>query len=198
MIEFIDVSLPPVLENLNFRVDKGEFLFLVGKTGAGKTTTLKLACFETLPKSGEVKVMGVSSKRISPKNRLIVLKKAGLFLEQPLFFEDASLVNNLLYVIGSNRSRALESLNIVGLLDKKDITPPKLSRGERDLLQIALLYAKKPILALIDDPTAFLEDRKWEIMELITGLHSFGTTIVMTSKDEEVLKRYPYRRIYLL
>ncbi len=198
MIEFIDVSLPPVLENLNFRVDKGEFLFLVGKTGAGKTTALKLACFETLPKSGEVKVMGVSSKRISPKNRLIVLKKAGLFLEQPLFFEDASLVNNLLYVIGSNRSRALESLNIVGLLDKKDITPPKLSRGERDLLQIAILYAKKPILALIDDPTAFLEDRKWEIMELITELHILGTTVFMTTKDEEVLKRYPYRRIYLL
>jgi len=198
MIEFIDVSLPPVLENFNFRVDKGEFLFLVGKTGAGKTTALKLACFKTLPKSGEVKVMGVSSKRISPQNRLIVLKKTGLFLEQPIFFEDASLVNNLLYVIGSNRSRALESLNIVGLLDKKDITPPKLSRGERDLLQIAILYAKKPILALIDEPTAFLEDRKWKIMELITELHILGTTVFMTTKDEEVLKRYPYRRIYLL
>lgn len=197
MIEFIDVSLPPILENLNFRVDKGEFLFIVGKTGAGKTTTLRLAYFETLPKTGEVIVMGVSSKKISLKNKLLVLKKMGLFLENPLFLEDTSLINTLLYVIESDRGKALESLNTVGLLDKSNIMPVELSRGERDLLQIALLYAKKPILALLDDPTAFLGDRKWKIMELITGLHSFGTTIVMTTKDEEVIERYPYRRIYL-
>ncbi len=197
MIEFIDVSLPPILENLNFRVDKGEFLFIVGKTGAGKTTTLRLAYFETLPKTGEVIVMGVSSKKISLKNKLLVLKKMGLFLENPLFLEDTSLINTLLYVIESDRGKALESLNTVGLLDKSNIMPVELSRGERDLLQIALLSAKKPILALLDDPTAFLGDRKWEIMELITGLHSFGTTIVMTTKDEEVIERYPYRRIYL-
>lgn len=197
MIEFIDVSLPPILENLNFRVDKGEFLFIVGKTGAGKTTTLRLAYFETLPKTGEVIVMGVSSKKISLKNKLLVLKKMGLFLENPLFLEDTSLINTLLYVIESDRGKALESLNTVGLLDKSNIMPVELSRGERDLLQIALLSAKKPILALLDDPTAFLGDRKWKIMELITGLHSFGTTIVMTTKDEEVIERYPYRRIYL-
>lgn len=197
MIEFIDVSLPPILENLNFRVDKGEFLFIVGKTGAGKTTTLRLAYFETLPKTGEVIVMGISSKKISLKNKLLVLKKMGLFLENPLFLEDTSLINTLLYVIESDRGKALESLNTVGLLDKSNIMPVELSRGERDLLQIALLYAKKPILALLDDPTAFLGDRKWKIMELITGLHSFGTTIVMTTKDEEVIERYPYRRIYL-
>jgi cell division transport system ATP-binding protein len=197
MIEFIDVCLPPVLEDFNFRVEKREFLFLVGKTGAGKTTTLKLACFDTLPNSGEVIVMGVSSERASLKNRLIVLKKTGLFLENPLFFEDISLVNNLLYVIDGGRDKALKSLNTVGLLDKSDVTPAKLSRGEKDLLQIAILCAKKPILALLDEPTSSLTDRKWEIMDLIIGLHRLGTTVFMTTKDEEVIERYPYRRIYL-
>ncbi|OYD17470.1 hypothetical protein CH333_00845 [candidate division WOR-3 bacterium JGI_Cruoil_03_44_89] len=198
MIEFIDVSFPPALENFNFRVDKGEFFFLVGKTGAGKTTTIKLASFEIPPKSGEVIVMGLSSKVITLKKRRFLFKKTGLFLENPLFLEDVSVVNNLLYVLKCDRDTALESLNAVGLLDKRDVKPAEMSRGERDLLQIAILYAKKPFLALLDDPTAFVADKKWEIMELIMELHGLGTTVLLATKDEEVIERYHHRRMYLL
>ncbi|MCK4328679.1 ATP-binding cassette domain-containing protein [candidate division WOR-3 bacterium] len=197
MIEFVDVSFPPVFKDFSFRIEKGEFFILVGKTGAGKTTTIRLASFEITPKRGEVMVMGMSSRRISIQKRLFVFKKSGLFLDKPVLFENYSLIRNLLFVT-DGRDRAYDSLKIVGLLEKKDLTTSRLSRGERDLLQLAILYAKRPILAMLDEPTVNLKDKKWEIMEMLAGLHRRGTTILMTTKDEEVVNRFPNNRIFML
>lgn len=196
MIEFVNVYYPPVFEDLSFKVEKGDFLFLVGRTGAGKTTAIRLATFELSPRDGEVIVMDMSSKVRSFKKRLFIFKRTGLFLDKPVLFERYSVIRNLTFIT-RGKDRAFDTLKLVRLLEKRDCLVSKLSRGERDLLQLAMLYAKQPLLALLDEPTANLKDRKWEIMEILAGLHRRGATILVTTKDEEIVHEFPYRRIHL-
>ncbi len=196
MIEFINVSYPPVFEDLDFKVEKGGFLLLVGETGAGKTTAIRLATFEILPKTGEVIIMETSSQSRSFRKRFFIFRKVGLFLDDPVLFERYSLIKNLLFVTGG-RDKAFDSLKTVGLLERRDSVAAKLSRGERDLLQLAILYSKKPILAMLDEPTANLKDKKWQVIDILEGLNRRGTTILMTTKDREIVDALPYEKVYL-
>ena len=195
----------PALHAVDVDVEKGEFVFLVGQSGSGKSTFLRLVLREARPSAGKVFVAG---KEV---NRLASWKVPGLRRQIGTVFQDFRLLPNktvgenvafALQVIGKPRSviaRVVpETLDLVGLGDKGDRMPDELSSGEQQRVAVARAFVNRPMILIADEPTGNLDPTtSVGIMKLLDRINRTGTTVVMATHDSGVVDQMRKRVIEL-
>ncbi|MBC7320194.1 cell division ATP-binding protein FtsE [bacterium] len=210
MIEFRNVTKyydngVLALDDVSFKIEKGEFVFIVGATGMGKSTLLKLIYREELPTKGEVIVGGVNIARLRPRQVALLRRRLGVIFQDFKLLPNKTVYENVAFaleVMGySNReirTRVGKVLDIVGLLHKSNCYPSELSGGEQQRTSIARALVNNPSILIADEPTGNLDmATSWEIMEYFKRINARGTTIVMATHNKEIVNTMRQRVICL-
>lgn len=193
------------ISDVSFTVEKGEFVFLIGPTGSGKTTIFRILIREMLPSQGKVVVNDWDIIKLPGKKIPELRKRIGVIFQDLKLLHDRTILENTtlpLEVIGTKKkdaiSRAMEILNQVGILDHKDKFPVQLSGGELQRAAIARALILSPEILLADEPTGNLDDAtSWEIVKLLSEINEKGTTVVMATHNSEIIKKLNKRVIEL-
>ncbi|HON82668.1 MAG TPA: ATP-binding cassette domain-containing protein [Caldisericia bacterium] len=208
MLKFVGVSKfydeKEALSNISFELDKGDFLFIVGPSGAGKTTILKLIHKEIEPSRGEIFFNNDSLKKYSGKVYLLRRKISMIFQDYKLFkrktvYENVSFP---LEIQGFSpqliKSRVLDTLKMVGLEEQIYKYPNTLSGGEMQRVSIARAIVNNPDILIADEPTGNLDWKtSFNIVDLFVKINENGTTVIMSTHNEEIIKKYNKRILYI-
>ena len=194
-----------ILSDVNIQIHKSEFVYLVGKTGSGKSSLLKTLYGELPLKTGEAKVAGFDLKEVTWKTVPYLRRNIGIVFQDFQLLTDRNVHDNLKFVLnatGWTNDREIEDkiqevLRKVGLSTKGFKFPYELSGGEQQRIDIARALLNSPKLLLADEPTGNLDpETTEEIMQLLFQIgQEFGTAIVMATHDYMVIKKYPARMI---
>jgi cell division transport system ATP-binding protein len=184
------------LTDVSFHVPKGEFCFLTGHSGAGKTTALKLIYLADQPTSGDVRVSGFSSSRIAPRDVSRLRRRLGIVFQDFRLLEDRTAEENVAFaleVTGARRStigpRVMRVLAQVGLTGKAHQYPRELSGGEQQRVAIARALVNDPVVLLADEPTGNLDERATRgIFQLLRDINASGTAVLMATHDLDLVK----------
>lgn len=193
------------LTSVSFSVDKGEFVFLVGPTGSGKTTVFRLLIREMLPTEGNILVDTWDVVNLPEKNLPALRKKIGVVFQDLKLFADRTVLENAslpLELAGVKvkeaKEKAEEILETLGISIHKDKFPIQLSGGELQRLAIARALIQNPDILLADEPTGNLdEDTSWEIVKLLSEINAKGTTIIMATHNKDIVRKLNKRVIEL-
>ncbi len=210
MIRFENVSKTykngtPALTNVNLDIEKGEFVFLVGASGSGKTTFLRLLLREELPDQGRILEAGRDIGAL-PKWRVPYLRRnIGCVFQDFRLLPNKTVFENVAFaleVIGRPRStvesQVPQILELVGLADKAKNLPSELSGGEQQRVAVARAFVNRPLILLADEPTGNLDPANSEsIMALLERINRTGTTVVMATHDKNMVDRMRRRVIEL-
>ncbi len=194
-----------VLDNVWLSVEQGEFAYLVGKTGSGKSSLLKTMYAEIPLKEGEGIVADYNLRRL-PKTEIPFLRrKIGIIFQDFQLLMDRTVIQNMYFVLGATgwkdkekmHNRALSVLQLVGIEQKANVFPHALSGGEQQRVSIARALLNKPQLILADEPTGNLDvETSEEIMQLLLALaKEENTAILMASHDTSIIQKFPGRMI---
>ncbi len=195
----------PALKDISLFIDKGEFVFLVGASGSGKTTFLRLLLREELPDSGKIFEAGRDIVNL-PKWRVPYLRRnLGCVFQDFRLLQNKTVFENVAFaleVIGRPksviRSQVPQVLELVGLADKAARFPSELSGGEQQRVAIARAFVNRPLILLADEPTGNLDPKISEgIMQLLDRINKTGTTVVMATHDKALVDRMRLRVIEL-
>lgn len=194
-----------VLDNVWLSVEQGEFAYLVGKTGSGKSSLLKTLYAEIPLKEGEGIVAEYNLRRITKKETPFLRRKIGIIFQDFQLLMDRTVIQNMYFVLGATgwkdkekiHNRALSVLQLVGIEQKATVFPHALSGGEQQRVSIARALLNKPHLILADEPTGNLDiETSEEIMQLLLALaKEENTAILMASHDSSIIKKFPGRII---
>lgn len=193
-----------VLNNVNFTVSKGEFVYLLGRTGSGKSSLMKTLYADVPLKQGHVKVAGFDLENISKKEIPYLRRKTGIIFQDFQLLYDRSVNDNLFFVMEATgwkdkekmKDRAQEVLDKVGLATKGHKIPHELSGGEQQRVSIARALINDPEVILADEPTGNLDpDTSEEIMRLLTDISKTGTAVVVATHDMLVVNKFPARTL---
>src|SRR3989344_633476 len=193
------------LSNVSFEVDKGEFVFITGPSGAGKTTALKLILREILPDEGKIIFDGMDVTEASKKEIPQIRQKIGVVFQDFKVLPERTLRENVevaLAVSGIPQSewpsRVDKILELVGLSKRSELFPSQLSGGELERVSLARALVVNPKLILADEPTGNLDwDTADEIMELFEKINKEGKTIIMATHNREIIAKLKKRVIKL-
>ena len=191
------------LNEVSFHVAKGEFVFLTGPSGSGKSTILKLAYFDDLPTSGEVRVSGLTSKAATNREVAMLRRRLGIVFQDFRLLEDRTAEANVAFALevtgaprGAIGSKVSQLLTRVGLGSKSASYPRELSGGEQQRVAIARALANDPYLLIADEPTGNLDDRATRgIFQLLREINAAGTAVLMATHDLELIKRTEFRTL---
>ena len=191
------------LNGINLHIQKGEFVFIVGKSGSGKSTLIKLLLKELDPTSGKIYVNKKYLNKITRKKLPYLRRDIGVVFQDFRLLPDRNVYENIAFaqkvVEAPNRkikSRVLAMLSMVGLLDKYKAFPNELSGGEQQRIAIARALVNKPAILLCDEPTGNLDpETSWDIMRIFSEINESGTTIVMATHDKEIVDNMEKRVI---
>jgi cell division transport system ATP-binding protein len=193
------------LADVTLHVEKGEFCFLTGPSGAGKTTFLKLVFREELPTQGQILVGGRNVTAIPAAQIPDLRRSIGVVFQDFKLLKRKTILENVAFVLrilsvprSERRRRAFAALKSVGLHHKLHAYPLQLSGGEQQRVAIARALINEPILLLADEPTGNLDpDMAQEIMALFQEVNSRGTTVLVATHDREMIQRLGKRVITL-
>ena len=193
------------LKDVTFHIAKGEFAFLTGHSGAGKSTVLKLVYADEKPTSGEVRVSGYVVTEMSPREVPHLRRRLGIVFQDFRLLEDRTAEENVAFaleVTGSRRStipaKVMRVLTQVGLAAKAGAYPRELSGGEQQRVAIARALVNEPQVLLADEPTGNLDERATRgVFQLLRDINASGTAVVMATHDLELVRTAPYRVIEL-
>ena len=210
MIEFDNISVVypggiNALRDISLKIEKGEFAFIVGATGTGKSTLLKLVYREEKPTKGKVIVgdQDVSKLRGSAVPRLrrgigVVFQDFRLLPQKTAWGNVAFALNVLGAAFSEIKTRVPAVLELVGVLDRADAYPDQLSGGEQQRVCIARALVNNPPILLADEPTGNLDpSASWDIVQLLDRINLRGTTVVVASHDQHIVDRMKKRVIAL-
>ncbi len=209
IIELRDVSVSfdgqVVLDKVNFSMKNSEFVYLVGQTGAGKSSLLRLMYMDLQANSGHVQVAGFDAHAMKQSEVPLLRRKLGIVFQDFKLLPDRDVYENVafaLYVTHSSKSeikkRVLLALAEVGLSHKRNQMPHELSGGEQQRVVIARALVNAPSLLLADEPTGNLDpSSSAEIMELLKKINMRGTAILMATHNYELVRRYTARIVQL-
>lgn len=198
-------SSTPALNDVNIRIKKGEFVFVVGDSGSGKSTFIKLLLRELTPTSGNIYVLDYNLKKIRhsriPKFRrnIGVVFQDFKLLKDRNVYENVAFAQRILQVPTKQIKRNVPSvLATVGLAGKYKANPDRLSGGEQQRVAIARALINKPSVILADEPTGNLDPKNsLEIMHLLEEINEAGTTIIMVTHNKEIVNSMQKRVITL-
>lgn len=207
MIKFSRVSKKfgdiVALDNVSFEAEPGEFVFITGPSGAGKTTIARLILKEILPTSGEIKINGNPLEKISPKEIPSFRQKIGVVFQDYKLLPDRTLAENValpLEVLGKERDdiekRVAEVLKLVGLSERASLFPAQLAGGELQRTCLARAVVGNPKILLADEPTGNLDPAtSWQIIKLLKKINKLGTTVVMATHNVDIVNSLKERVI---
>ena len=198
-------SARPALDNVSVKIDKGEFVFLIGPSGSGKSTFLRLVLREYRASSGKVLVNGRDVGRLRSWGIPKLRRGVGIVFQDFRLLPGKTVTENVaftLQVIGrpSREIRRLvpETLELVGLADKGDRLPEELSGGEQQRVAIARAFVNRPGILLADEPTGNLDPAtSVGIMKVLDRIHRDGTTVVMATHDATIVDQMRRRVLEL-
>ena len=207
MIEFKNVSKvydtgTEAVHNANFKIDKGEFVFLVGSSGSGKSTLIKLILKEEEPTRGNIIINGKDTTFLKPKRVPFLRRSMGVVFQDFRLLPDKTVYENVAFALecvgdkGADiRPKVLKALERVGLKDKVRSFPKELSGGEQQRVCIARAIVNEPKLLVCDEPTGNLDPMtSKEIMDVISNINNdLGTTVIMATHDKEIVNRMKKR-----
>ena len=208
MIEFKNVMMSystgnKALRGVNMQINDGEFAFLVGQNGSGKSTIIKLITGELQLTGGSVFVNGYSLERIHKREIPYLRRTVGVVYQNFRLIENKTVYDNVAFamrVVGATgeeiRERVPYVLNLVGLENKARRHPGELSGGEQQRLAIARALVNNPSTIIADEPTGNLDPvRSYEIMSLLQEINRLGTTMLVVTHDMELVERFTNRVI---
>ena len=183
------------LDHVNVDINKGEFVFLVGSSGAGKSTFMKLLFREVVPDSGILTVNGRDVIRMAKSDVPYLRRGLGVIFQDYRLLPDKTVYENIAFAMKGIEAprrmiqRSVNSvLDIVGLRDKYRCFPNQLSGGEQQRVAIARAIVNNPAIVIADEPTGNLDpETSWGIMDIFQRINSSGTTIVMATHDKTIV-----------
>ena len=183
------------LDNIDLKIENGEFVFLVGSSGAGKTTVTKLLMREENVTSGNVYLYGEDITKISQKEVPYLRRKMGVVFQDFRLLEDRTVFENVEFamrIVGASRReirrRVPVVLNMVGLNYKAKMLPRELSGGEQQRVALARALVNNPSILIADEPTGNLNPQvAMEIMEIFENINKMGTTIIMATHAKDIV-----------
>lgn len=200
MIEFVNVTKvydnsTMALNNVSLKIDNGEFVFLVGSSGAGKTTVTKLLMREENVTEGEIFLYGEDITKISRKEIPYLRRKMGVVFQDFRLLEDRTVYENVefaMQIVGVSRReirrRVPIVLNQVGLNYKAKMFPRQLSGGEQQRVALARALVNNPSILIADEPTGNLNPKTaMEIMEIFENINAMGTTVIMATHAKDIV-----------
>jgi cell division transport system ATP-binding protein len=193
------------LEEISLEIDKGEFVFLVGASGSGKSSLMRMILREDIPTSGSIHVLGENLIGIPNRRVPHFRRKVGVVFQDFRLLPNKTAAQNVAFsleVIGKSRGFISEAvpdvLRLVGLEDKANSLPSELSGGEQQRIALARAIVNKPAILLADEPTGNLDPTtSMDIMALLDRINLSGTTIVMATHDRGIVDRGQKRVIEL-
>ena len=200
-----DRASRPALGDVSIEIERGEFVFLVGASGSGKSTFLRLVLREEVPTSGTVHVAGRDVARLSSWKVPQLRRQIGAVFQDFRLLPNKTVYENVafaLQVIGKSRHQVAqtvpETLELVGLAGKEKRLPHELSGGEQQRVAIARAFVNRPAILLADEPTGNLDPTtSVGIMRLLDRINRHGTTIVMATHDDEIVDQMRKRVVEL-
>jgi len=191
------------LREVSFRIEKGEFAFLTGHSGSGKSTTMRLIHMAERPTSGEVRVTGYSSENVTERDLWKVRRRVGFVFQDFRLLPGRSAQENVAFaleVTGTARKeiapRAQRLLSQVGLAPKSGQVIHELSGGEQQRVAIARALVNDPFVLLADEPTGNLDERATRgVMDLFWEINAKGMAVLMATHDLELVRSYPKARL---
>jgi cell division transport system ATP-binding protein len=191
------------LKDVTFHVLKGEFVFLTGHSGAGKSTIMKLLFAEQKPSAGEVRVSGYNVTSLKPDDVPRLRRRLGVVFQDFRLLEDRTAAENIAFaleVTGARSdtiaARVMRVLTQVGLSAKSPAYPRELSGGEQQRVAIARALVNDPAILLADEPTGNLDERATRgVFQLLRDINAGGTVVVMATHDLDLVRQTSYRII---
>jgi cell division transport system ATP-binding protein len=192
----------PILSDLNFNIQKGEFVYIIGRTGTGKSSLLKTLYADLPLRKGEVQVAGFDIRKINHKEVPFLRRKLGIVFQDFQLLPDRNIADNLAFVMNAtgwkNKQKIQQRINdLLQQVDLPDVSkkfPHQLSGGEQQRVVIARALINEPLVLLADEPTGNLDpDMSEGILKLFQKINNSGTAILMATHDYEVLEKFPAR-----
>ena len=197
---FIQINETKTLENLSFEISQDDFIYLIGKTGSGKSSILRTIYSDMKLMSGNCMVLDDDLVKIQSKKIPLLRRKIGMIFQDFKLLPDRSVAKNLEFVLRATdwkkktliEDRINEVLNRVGMTDYTNRMPHQLSGGEQQRIAIARALLNKPKLILADEPTGNLDPQtSTEIMILLNDIHKEGSAIFMATHDYNTINKFP-------
>ena len=202
----LKISKTNILHNLNFSISQGDFTYLIGKTGSGKSSIIRSIYCDIPIESGKSIIDGKDISEIRKSQIPFLRRKIGIIFQDFKLLSDRSIFRNLEFVLKATdwkdkqkiNERIDEVLNEVGMINLKDRMPYQLSGGEQQRISIARAILNKPNLILADEPTGNLDPgTSKEIMNLLIKINNQGSTILMATHDYDMISNFPKRTLRL-
>lgn len=183
------------LEDINLEIKPREFVCVVGHSGAGKSTIIRLINMEEKPTEGKINVGGIDYTKFPKRNIPFLRRKIGIVYQDFKLLPKKSVFENVAYALEvagiSNkeiRERVPKIIQLVGLTKNSRCLPDELSGGERQRVAIARALVHQPKILIADEPTGNLDPKNaWEIIDLLLKINSFGTTVLLTTHNKEIV-----------
>jgi cell division transport system ATP-binding protein len=210
MIELRDISKsyspgPGVLFDINLHIGKEEFVFIVGPSGAGKTTLMKLLYREETPTTGTVTIDRVNVGGLLPEQIPYLRRNIGVIFQDYKLLPKKTVYENVAFALqvtdtprSQIRRRVMQSLELVGLLKRSNAFPTELSGGEKQRTCIARAIVNNPPILLADEPTGNLDpNTSWDIMQLLDKINKRNTTLLVATHNKNVVDMMKKRVVAL-
>ena len=190
---------------MNLSIKKGEFVFIIGASGSGKSTMIKMLYREEKPSAGEIMLGGINVAKVKNNKVYKLRRKIGIVFQDYKLLPKLTVYENVAFALeiyglptSEVRKKVLKALDLVGLKSKTKSYPSQLSGGEQQRVAIARAIVNSPKLLICDEPTGNLDpDTSWEVMKVIEKINDLGTTVVMATHDREMVDRMKKRVVYL-
>lgn len=210
MVEFRNVTKKYLnntlaLKDVNFKIEKGEFVFVIGSSGSGKSTLVKLILKEEEPTDGEVLVNGYDVSAMSRKEIPYLRRSLGTVFQDFRLLQNKTVYENIAFAMQITEALPKEirrqvpmALALVGLSRKANAYPNQLSGGEQQRVALARALVNNPSLLIADEPTGNLDpENSWEIMKLLSDVNHRGTTVIVATHEKNIVDAMKKRVIVL-
>ena len=193
-----------IFENINININKGDFIYLIGKTGSGKSSLIKTIYADLELQKGEISVGGFTLKNLKENKIPFLRRKLGIVFQDFNLLKDRSVFDNLKFVLQATEwknkrkieDRIYEVLEIINIKDLIHKFPHQLSGGQKQKVAISRALLNNPDLIIADEPTGNLDPKtSLEIMQLLLNLNKKGNTILMATHDFILIKQFPHKTL---
>jgi len=207
MLEFKDVEVSfnnqKLFNKISFAMNHGEFIFLTGKSGCGKSSLLQMVYMNLIPQAGVIRLLNYNSGKITKRELPLLRRKLGIVFQDFRLLKDRNVYDNLAFVLETTNVKSREIkrrinhvLTEVGLTHRRKSMPAELSGGEQQRIGIARAIINEPVLVLADEPTGNLDpETSLEILDILKKINQRGTAVIFATHNYELVKSFQTRTL---